>query len=190
MGYILSCPFFKRGNYAQRGKLISSSHTATKRQSLADVLTSSLCCLLPGRDVCRTGESVSFLESRKNPNPAALVATKPPAFHLSLSLDSPKNTTLLGCHWLLSVFFSFQLCWAIMLPSCGYLSYPWSSNSLALMPFKCPPKRRHGMFFYSLPHSLWSGRAEDRVFLLRTRLTPNCWFSCPRVLDARIRAMP
>lgn len=65
MGYILSCPFFKRGNYAQRGKLISPSHTAMKRQSLADLLTSSLCGLLTGRDVCRTGESVPFQKTGK-----------------------------------------------------------------------------------------------------------------------------
>lgn len=39
-------------------------------------------------------------------------------------------------------------------------------------------------------HLLWGGRAGDRFFLLQTRVTPNRWFSCPRVLDARIRAMP
>lgn len=104
-------------------------------------------------------------------------------FQLSLTQSIFTQVVTARFRWPLSALL-IQLCWTIMFPSCGRLSYPWSSNSHALMPFKCLPEHRHGMLFYSLPSLImgWQSRRQglspadqaDTKSLILLSQSPGC----------------
>jgi len=80
----------RRGNYAQKGKLISPESHSYKEAKLGR--TPMLPA--PQRGRVQNRRERNYLENRERTNPAASVTTKPLAFQLSLSLVSTGGTFL------------------------------------------------------------------------------------------------